>query len=67
MTKEQLIARRIQRLTDKVKIRVTMVQKDFDEMQREFDYHAKYIQMKPLVDPDTGLVYQGDDQDYGEE
>ena len=39
-----------------------MVQSDFTEFQRELEYHFREVQSKPLVDPDTGNVYDENKQ-----
>lgn len=68
MNEKQLRAQKIQRLRDKVRIRLNMIQQDFQSLQKEIDYEARELQAKPLLDPETGsLVDQKFQDEDGEE
>ena len=57
MTKKELKARKVQRLRDKVKIRLNMIQQEFVELQKELEYNARELVQRPLIDGETGEVY----------
>ena len=56
LSMKQRKQQKMQRLRDKVRIRLDMIEHEFKELQQEIDYEQRERQNKPLVDPETGLL-----------